>query len=303
MRIAIPVAILLLLSLPFGLSTPFPHAAFAAEQRQSATVVVDGACGEAHSIFYTITGGAIVSEIKADPAVLTLTASLTESNNGTSEGAANNGTLTITMPQRLIHDENGGRYPEPVVFIDEVSVVYDIQNITEDDITVDIDFPAGAKSIEIIGANILAFTPYTNILTMDIEGREFPVHTFSAPICSYEFSTEQKKLTIHSDNAAEFTVTLRKEMLGGPYSIFLDGKHQVHGVDYSPRYYDNNPANENVTTISVSMLPDRADTIEIVGTTAIPEFASSLSIVGAGVAIALSSMIIVAAKRNSAYKK
>lgn len=295
MKMAISIVLSFLLS--FGLAIPlFPHAAFAAEQQQQSTaVVVDGACGKAHSVSYTVTGGAIISEIKADPAALTLMVSLAESNS--------DGTLTITIPQQLIHDENASRYPELVVFIDEVPVEYNIQNITEGNITIDIDFPAGAKSIDIIGANILAFTPYANSLTIDIEGRQFPVNTFSAPICSYEFSAEQKKLTIHSDNAAEFTITFPKEMLGGPYSIFLDGKHQVSGVDYSPRYYENNnPANENITTISVSILPERVDTIEVVGTAAIPEFAGSLPIIIAGVSIALSGSII-AAKRNSGYNE
>ncbi|HEX7032503.1 MAG TPA: hypothetical protein VF172_05835 [Nitrososphaera sp.] len=90
-------------------------------------------------------------------------------------------------------------------------------------------------------------------------------------------------------------------MLGGPYSVFLDGKHQVHGIDYSPRYYGN-PVNENITTISVSMLPERADIIEIVGTTAVPEFAGSLSIIVAGISIAM-SCVIITAKRNGGYKQ
>ncbi|MEP0826301.1 MAG: hypothetical protein HRF40_12520 [Nitrososphaera sp.] len=79
--------------------------------------------------------------------------------------------------------------------------------------------------------------------------------------------------------------------------MFLDGQHRVYDIDYSPRYYGN-PVNENLTSISISMPHERADTIEIVGTTAIPEFAGSLSIVTAGVSIALSSSIIAARRRD-----
>jgi len=190
MAISIVISFLLL----FGLSIPlFPHAAFGADQQQHATVMVDGACGKEYGISYTITGGAVVSEINADPAVFALTVSLAESNE--------EGTLEITIPQQLIPDGNAGRYPDLVVFIDEVPMEYNIQNTTEDNITLDVGFQTGAKTIGRIGGYILAFVPYANNLTIDVEGRQFPVNTYKAHICGYEFSAEQKKLTIYSDNS------------------------------------------------------------------------------------------------------
>jgi YVTN family beta-propeller protein len=232
-----------------------------------------GDCGKTYRVSYAITdGAATVNDLKADPAVLSLSISLA-AGNGTSAGAARNGTLSITMPQRLIHDEKSGALSDPVGFIDEEPVEIAVRNITEYDITMDIDFPAGSKKIEVVGSYYPEYPPYTNMIDVNVEGKQFTVHTYSAPICSYEFSAEQKKLIIHSDNTAGFAATFPKELLGGPYSVFLDGKQQLYGIDYTPRY--GGPVNENATTISISMEPyRRANTIEIVGTTSIPEFSS-----------------------------
>jgi YVTN family beta-propeller protein len=232
-----------------------------------------GDCGKTYRVSYAITESATtVSDLKADPAVLSLSISLA-AGNGTSAGAASNGTLLITMPQRLIHDEKSGALSDPVGFIDEEPVEIAVRNITEYDITMDIDFPSGSKKIEVVGSYYPEYPPYTNMIDVNVEGKQFTVHTYSAPICSYEFNAEQKKLIIHSDNTAGFAATFPKELLGGPYSIFLDGKQQLYGIDYTPRY--GGPVNENTTTISISMEPyRRANTIEIVGTTSIPEFSS-----------------------------
>jgi hypothetical protein len=187
------------------------------------------------------------------------------------------------MPQRLIHDEKSGALSDPVAFIDEEPVEIDVRNITEHNITMDIDFPAGAKTIEVVGSYYPEYPPYTDIIDVNVEGKQFAVLTYSAPICSYEFNVEQKELIIHSDNTAGFAATFPKELLGGPYTIFLDGKQQLYGIDYTPRY--GGPVNENTTTISISMEPyRRANTIEIVGTTSIPEF-SSFSLMVAAAAI------------------
>jgi hypothetical protein len=286
MSVAFPIVVMvLLLTL---LSEPFTLSAFAVEPQQPAqyAISVDGACGKTYRAFYTITGAAINS-IKADPAVLSLSVFLKGNTNST-EGAdgdtTNNGTLTLTMPVELLGDNKSG-LSGPVVFIDEENVEFDVSNMTEENLTIDIDFPADSKRIEIVGAYYPEYPPYFNTVEVNVEGRHFSVDTYHLPICSYEFSGEQKKLTIHSDNAAGFTFVFPIEMLGGPYSVFLDGKEQLSGIDYERRYYHDRPVSENDTTISVSMPHKRANTIEIVGTTAIPEFSSSLLLMVAATSI------------------
>ena len=116
------------------------------------------------------------------------------------------------------------------------------------------------------------------------ETRHYQVETVSyTKICSWEFIPEDKKLRIIIDGVMKVRpddvplapdvgsgmgITIPKEMLGDPFVVMIDGERIDHVVDFDE---------ERHTTMHFRF-NDTSKVIEIIGTTAIPEFGSSLVI-------------------------
>lgn len=81
-------------------------------------------------------------------------------------------------------------------------------------------------------------------------------------ISSFEFSQPNKKISfIVADKDKYVTLIIPLELLGKPYDVFLNGKT----IPHSPGYFDEE-------RILLGIKPNETGTVEIVGTTVIPEF-------------------------------
>jgi hypothetical protein len=81
-------------------------------------------------------------------------------------------------------------------------------------------------------------------------------------ISSFEFNQPNKEISFIVDDKNKYvTLIIPLELLGKPYDVFLNGKI----IPYSPGYFDEE-------RILLGIKPNETGTVEIVGTTVIPEF-------------------------------
>jgi hypothetical protein len=196
------------------------------------------------------------------------------------------GKLILQIPRELI--DRIANIGELVVFVDEVPADYRELDSSCDYRTIAINLEAGTETIELVGSFIIGQgyndpTRSYSTLNVIIDGsKNHPVQTFTTDlICNWEFVKEEKKFILHSDNLTRIEITLPNELLGGPYSVFIDGK-QISNFNQT----DNE--NRSSTFLIESEKPVR--TIEVIGTTAVPEFGSYLAM--AMVAMSIGGAIV-----------
>lgn len=250
----------------------------------SGQVEVEGDCCDKHLVSYSITPGTSVREMTTDVRTLntmfqlgsnkTEVGPLATTQSSSESGAGSAGTLTVTLPEALIGEDR-----DPILFFDEeLTGEPKIINSTDDYVTLAADFPSGTKKIEIIGSWILSEGPYYQTLDVVADGKRFSLIWGGAPVCNWLFDIEAKKITIHSDNATSFRITIPNELLGPPYTAILGGV-EYQGVDTETAYGLHN---RNFTTISATFEHDASgkmvNDIEIIGATVIPEFGSAAAV-------------------------
>lgn len=120
----------------------------------------------------------------------------------------------------------------------------------------------------------------SNFTNVKWEEHEFlvEIRTF-ANIDNFEFNQPSKSIKFDVDGNKDFvTAIIPTELLGEPYSLFLDGE----SVHFNERI-------NNGTHVWLNVRPDSAGELEIIGTTVIPEFTLMIPLVAGFVAIVLVS--------------
>ncbi|MFQ6025343.1 MAG: PQQ-dependent sugar dehydrogenase [Nitrosopumilaceae archaeon] len=115
---------------------------------------------------------------------------------------------------------------------------------------------------------------------IEAEGTEFPVNVRSeSEILSVDFDQELKEIVFGVEKTTEGSVslTLSKELLGGPYSVSINSAETAFTLS----------ENNTHATIYVE-LPRGSTKVLVIGTTAIPEFPTTLFVM-----VAAASLIII----------
>ena len=108
-----------------------------------------------------------------------------------------------------------------------------------------------------------AFDEPTNIINVNWENKEFVIEmrTFT-DIENFEFNQPVKEISFNVNESNQFITTIIPlELLWGPYAIFLDDE----------KTYFNDSKN-NGTHVWISIKPNAAGEISVIGTTVVPEF-------------------------------
>lgn len=243
------------------------------------------------TIMYKMTDGTIES-IDADEASATMTIKIkTESD----------GKLLIFLPGSLstmlnLWDDTGSF--NAIVFVDEIEEF--IRDVNYDcSMTLEIPFSQGSEQIDIVGSSF----PGTSQIgfgwkgspiqaAVNAEDREFLIDVIAnADMCDFSFNQEERQFhadvrgPVHGDGY--FQITLPHHFLGGPYVVLVNDEP----VEFESVF--SNAAGLHTTTISFQYDVMNARTIDIIGTTAIPEFSSIM--VGA---ISITSAIAIARFRK-----
>ncbi len=101
-------------------------------------------------------------------------------------------------------------------------------------------------------------------------------------VSSFEFDQPNKKITFDvNDENKYFTLVMPLELLWKPYQVLLNGNSTLH-----------HDFNSDGKTVWISIKPDKAGTVEIIGTSAVPEFPL------ASLLIFASAMIVVVRYKN-----
>jgi hypothetical protein len=145
-----------------------------------------------------------------------------------------------------------------ILFSEEINLIFVNNNVI---------FLDGKKGIACHGCNI-TLEYYSNIpkpIQKEVEWEEekFLVEIITeSEIEKFNFDQRSKSISFLSNGENKFvTITMPIELLGGPYIIFLDDEKILH-TKYS----------NNETHVTLSMKPESAGRIHIIGTTVIPEF-------------------------------
>ncbi|HET8720255.1 MAG TPA: hypothetical protein VFM64_04595, partial [Candidatus Nitrosotenuis sp.] len=95
------------------------------------------------------------------------------------------------------------------------------------------------------------------------EDKKFDVRLITtAKISSFAFDQPNKKIVFDTDNANEYvTMVIPKELLSNPYEVLLNNKKLLKHEFYS-----------DDTNIWLNMKPNATGTVEVIGTSVIPEF-------------------------------
>lgn len=221
------------------------------------------------TIPYRIYGGTLES-IDGSERTATLTAMI---------NAESDGKLLLYLPGSFLTffnlDDGSGMLLDPIIFVDEIEEFPEM-NIYDCHVTIEIPFSAGSEQIDIVGT-FLASTSYgvkskgnSVEAVISAEHRQFTLDIITnADTCHFSFDQENRRFRADITGQISqgyFQVTLPHEFLGGPYTVLVDSEQ----VEFEGVF--SNATGRHTTTISVQYDGVNARTIDIVGTTAIPEF-------------------------------
>ncbi|MEM2140701.1 hypothetical protein [Nitrososphaera sp.] len=244
--------------------------------------------GKHYWLRYSITGGSVESIIaKEDTATVTVMIQ-----------ALQDGHLEIYLPGSFLSSFQNPPLSfselDAIIFIDELEATGEILQ-RGCDFAVRIPFEAGSEQIDIVGTFLIGSEPtgaepaltgqYINV-RFPVKNREIQLGVITnADTCDFSFDQNEKRfhaeLTGPMREEGHFQVTLPHEYLGGPYTVLVNEQP----VDFESVF--SNATIRHTTTISLQYEGGPAS-IDIIGTTAIPEFAAVIGIVAVSIgAIAL----------------
>ena len=246
------------------------------EDEHKYTILVEGL---PYTITYSISGGT-VKEMVTDRDTKTLVVFI---------NADYKGELKLTLPgsfvSKVISSESLGAPLAPIVFVDDEETeaedkIYDCYR------TIEIPFKAGNMQIEIVGAFLAIATPYEGnsfITTINVNDQPFqlPIST-NADACAFSLIKEQKKLYVDvtgpKNEQGMFKVAVPHYFRGGNYTVMVNNNPVEFETAPDPRNID-------ATIISFSYNGNTTRSIDIIGTSVMPEF-GSIAVVIAAVSIA-----------------
>lgn len=228
-------------------------------------------------------------------------------------------TIMITSPaegnldlifSRGLYDALSFSDHPPIAFIDGRDVPGLVDPSACDLIPFRIPLEQASEKVQFITADILMehSHPYPPRLqvskTLVEEGETFRLVLWTDAIeCDLSLVKEEKKIRIdvagrnETDGQGFFSIAIPHELLGGNYTVLVDGKE----VTFTEEPYGNLAFYSE--DIPVSLLAfnytSKATTIDIIGTSVIPEFGSSIATVIGGITVA----IVVIASRHSLLQR
>lgn len=233
--------------------------------------------GKQYPVRYSITGGSLES-IFAREDTVTVTVMIR---------ATDSGWLDIYMPGSFL-SRVGSIYPvsselDFIIFVDELEVLGELQRGC--DVALRVPFEAGSEQIDIVGTFLASgqeSTPKGQHVPvhLQVEGKKIRLETFTnADTCDFSFDQSEKRFhaefTGPMNEDGHFEVTLPHEFLGGPYTVLVDDQP----VEFQSVF--SNATMRHTTTISFGYEGKDVSSIDITGTTAIPEFPAVIGIVAA----------------------
>lgn len=262
--IAMPTIILLLFSAHDALG----------EEMASKTVTYEG---KNYDIRYVDNGTVTDANVTG----VTMFVSLDDATQG-------KGILVLNLPMALVKPLFGAGDSSQVagtgmaVFLDDIDTPFTILNSTCKSLSVSIPVDQGAGQVEIAGSYIpssffkrAAPSAIAHVVpTLQVGGNNFAIHTLTnADDCLYTLDQEKKDLhvAIQSPNVTEgyMRLSIPHELLGGNYTVLIDGKATT---DYNVTLIDSN------TTALETRYSPSAKSIDIIGTSVIPEFPNTMAV-------------------------
>ncbi len=217
------------------------------------------------------------------------------------------GYLDLTFPRELYDVLLFTDHYEPAIFTDDEVAEFQELSRTCEQISLRIDLGwRGSDRLELTSGDILEPHDHPFILQLEQNvtgaygnGEKEQVRVglrTNAMKCDLLFIQEEKK--IHADiegrsemaNEGYFSITIPHRLLGGNYTVLVDGKQ----VDFAERQYRQN----GIMVISSLEFryPQNASSIDVIGTSVIPEFGSFSIIV---TAVGMASILILSSRKKS----
>jgi hypothetical protein len=232
--------------------------------------------------------------------------------------APSDGLLSLTFPREL-YDALSFTDHEVVVFVDEIPV--DFQMLAQNCSDTELRFPigAGSEEIEIVYSDILGshthpFPPRLDLIKrITVQEGQFSVRIVTDALrCDVSFMKEEKKIHVDIRGRDEFSdigeghfrLTVPHGLLGGNYTVLVDGEQTnfTENQFFTKNYTDivvESAIQDDFTPIKASHISFNyskdATSIDVIGTTAIPEFSSSFVVATAAVA-AIATLFVISGR-------
>lgn len=213
--------------------------------------------------------------------------------------ANSDGKLRINFPGSLRNSISFNGETEAVIFLDNIEV-FDNETRTNCDVTLEIPFQKGTKQIDIvktflIGGGTMTPTKGNSFDEVVEGGKGFELGTVTkVDTCNFSLDQVKKQLHIQMNGPTNkeegfFKIVLPHEFLGGPYTVLAEGRP----VEFESMF--SSATGRDTTTISFQYDGDKVHNIDIIGTTAIPEFGSAAI---AAVAASMAMLMVARFRRQ-----
>ncbi|GEM_PF-6537187 len=191
--------------------------------------------------------------------------------------------INLQFPRDVIDDM--GNINALLIMDDHGKFVSFEEEVNCDSRTISVGFENDVTKMSVIGSFLRsADEPKKDAnLKLDVDGKPFKLPTFTdSRICDWRFVKEERKLEFTIENGTHLQVLTKNELIGRPYTVLVDGK----SVDF-------NMINASDTSTYISTRYNNANTIQIIGTTAIPEFPISILVAAVGM---ISTLVLLQLK-------
>lgn len=184
--------------------------------------------------------------------------------------------VMLQFPRKVIDDM--GNINALLIMDDRGKFVpFEEKEVNCDSRTISVEFESDVTKMSVIGSFLRSpDEPKKDAtLKLEVDGKPFKLTTFTdSRVCDWRFIKEERKLEFTVQNGTHLQFLTANELIGRPYTVLIDGKRA-----------DFNMINSSDTSTYISMRYNNANTIQVIGTTAIPEF--PISILIAAVAMVL----------------
>ena len=180
--------------------------------------------------------------------------------------------IMLQFPRNVIDDM--GNINALLIIDDRGKFVPFEEEVNCDSRTISVEFEKDVTKMSVIGSFLRSpDEPKKDAnLKLEVDGKPFKLTTFTdSRICDWRFIKEERKLEFTVQNGTHLQVLAKNELIGRPYTVLVNGK----SVDF-------NMVNASDTSTYISMRYNNANTIQIIGTTAIPEFSISILVAAVG---------------------
>jgi YVTN family beta-propeller protein len=268
---------------------------------------------QTYQFFYMLSSGRSLDDITVDKELLSIRMDITVPTKGR---------LELIFP-RETYDILTFTEHEPMVFADDVPADSLEVRTTCEQVSIGVLFEAGTESLDLVYGDILGAHSHSYPAKISLvrmvgeQGQNFAIGlTTDAKKCDVSFLKEQKKIHIDIEGREEanegyFSLRIPHDLLGGNYTILVDGQrigNFTEEVFYTTSNEElgviaafpdeNTPYKASQITFSY---PKDATTIDIIGTTAIPEFGSSVHPVV--IAASIGAILILSRQRHFGLQK